>query len=50
MTSLREDTTMIFEKSSYAPSTPRWRDKRITQESRSGESFKRVVRDDHLRL
>ena len=48
MTFLREDTTMMFEKSSHKPSTPRWRDKKIIQENRSGESFERITWDYNI--
>ena len=45
---LREDTTMIFEKSSHKPSTPRWHDKRIIQENHSGKSFERIISDYNI--
>ena len=47
MTSLRDDTTMIFEKSSHKPSTPdgvtRESFKRIVEENRSRGSFEIII-------
>ena len=45
MTSLREDTTLIFEKSSHKQSTPRWGD-----EDFSRGSYKRIVREDYFKF